>query len=254
MLHVLRVPCDGTVLHMTERHSCALVDVAVCAQPVCWQHALLACLTRYTLLQLYVVTTAYVLESEMEPSKGRLLLFQLAGAAGSPRELKFLGETVVAGSCYAAQPLPNAPGRIAATVNSRLVIFTVNAAAVPGGGAWKAFELECKKSLPTVALYLAIHGDTIVVGDMMQSVGVFKYVAERSSLEQVAMEYECAPQPQVCNSMLKKRLSYQSAAFLHAQIVWTRYCFMTQGCVRCWHQFACVVCVTQSACHLCDES
>jgi CPSF A subunit region len=143
-------------------------------------------------LQLFVVCTAYVLEHEPEPTKGRLMLLQLAGAPGAPKELKFLGETVLTGSCYQAQPLPNARGKIAATVNSRLVIFLVNANVQPGGGPWKAFELESKKSLSTIALFLSIHGDTLVVGDMMQSVAVFKYIPERQLLEQVAMEYECA--------------------------------------------------------------
>lgn len=146
-------------------------------------------------MQLFVVCTAYLLDTESEPTKGRIMLFRLADDPGGPKEFKFIGETTVAGAAYVACALPNAPGKVAVTVNSRLVIFTVNANVTPGGGPWRAFELECKKTCPMVALYLAVHGDTIVVGDLMQSVSVFRYNLEQQVLEQVAGEFECALPP-----------------------------------------------------------
>jgi hypothetical protein len=150
-----------------------------------------------TIVQLFVVCSSYLVEMELEPSKGRIMLFRLADDPGGPKEFKFIGETVVAGAAYAARPLPNAPGKVAVTVNSRLVIFTVNANVTPGGGPWRAFELECKKTCPMIALYLAVHGDTIVVGDLMQSVSVFRYNVEQQVLEHVAGECECALPPLV---------------------------------------------------------
>ena len=151
-------------------------------------------------MQLFVVCTAYVIDTEPEPEKGRIVLLQLASGNDGAKEIKFLGETMVRGAAYQARPLPNAPGKIAVTMNARVIIFSVNASISPGGGPWRAFEMECKKSLHTVSLFLAVHGDTLVVGDMMQSVSVLKYIPERSHLELVAAEYDCAPSscPGVC--------------------------------------------------------
>ena len=147
-------------------------------------------------MQLFVVGTAYVVDSEAEPTKGRLLLLQLAGDPGAAgRELKFLGETVLAGSCYQAKALPNMPGKIAATVNSRVAIFGVNAQVKPGSGPWRAFDLECKKACQTIALYLDVVGDTLLVGDMMMSVMLFRLSTDASGspmLEAAAQEYEGA--------------------------------------------------------------
>lgn len=142
----------------------------------------------------------YVLDEESEPSKGRLLLLQLAGAHSDVRELKFLGETVVNGAAYQVRAMPDHRGRVAATVGNQLVVFTMqpDPAAAVGTGPRRAFEVECKHKTLLFAVYLAVHESTLIVGDLMQSVGIFKYDAEKRSLCKVASEYEGALPRHLC--------------------------------------------------------
>lgn len=145
-------------------------------------------------VQLFVVGTMYVLDEESEPSRGRLLLLQLAGAHSDVRELKFLGETVVNNAAYQVRAMPDHRGRVAATVGNQLVVFTMqpDPAAASGSGPRRAFEVECKHKTLLFAVYLAVHESTLIVGDLMQSVGIFTYDAEKRSLCKVASEYEGA--------------------------------------------------------------
>jgi hypothetical protein len=131
----------------------------------------------------------YVLPEEDEPHKGRLLLLRLAGSSNT-RELKFLGETTVKRAVYQVCPVPNVRGRVASTVGNHVVVWFINADTKPGKE--RAFLEECKEKVESFGLYLAMHGNTLAVGDLMKSVRVFKYHPEKHLLEHVASEYECA--------------------------------------------------------------
>jgi hypothetical protein len=164
------------------------------------------------LVQLFVVGTMYVLEEENEPHKGRLLLLRLSGSSNT-RELKFLGETVVKRAVYQVCPIPNQRGRVAATVGHHVVVWNIHASGPSGNGTWRAFSEDCKEKVESFGLYLAIHGNTIAVGDLMKSVRVFKYFPEKHLLEHVASEYECAPSPSSSSNEENGALTHRCAPF-----------------------------------------
>jgi hypothetical protein len=83
------------------------------------------------------VGTAYVLEDEEEPSRGRVLVLSVTGADAS-RRVRLVSQREVKGGVYAVAPLVG--GKLVAAINSKVQVYrwghaATKAAAVKGAGA-----------------------------------------------------------------------------------------------------------------------
>eukprot|EP01114_Cavostelium_apophysatum_P022802 TRINITY_DN8377_c0_g1_i1.p1 TRINITY_DN8377_c0_g1~~TRINITY_DN8377_c0_g1_i1.p1 ORF type:complete len:965 (-),score=280.18 TRINITY_DN8377_c0_g1_i1:487-3381(-) len=105
----------------------------------------------------FVVGTAYVYPDEAEPSKGRILIFEV-----SDKQLKLVTENPVNGSVYCLNAFNK---KVLAGVNNKVELFTMNEDD-------KKLRLEATHHGHILALYLASRGDFIIVGDLMRSISL----------------------------------------------------------------------------------
>jgi DNA damage-binding protein 1 len=137
-----------------------------------------------------VVGTVYMLDDEEEPSRGRILVLTVRGA-GDARELSLQASLEVSGSVNALASLVAAPGaseRLVATVNSKVVVFEW-AAASEGSAAQLTPVASYLGAI--LSLYLDTAADVILVGDLMRSVTLLRFVVtpERgATLDEIAAE------------------------------------------------------------------
>ena len=142
----------------------------------------------------YVVGTAFTVPEEVEPSRGRLLVFQVAN-----HKLVLVSEKAVKGAVYALSALD---GKVLAGINSKVQLFkwVMGGGEGEGGGTSGSIggtqgtrgtarlpapaELagsligECSHHGHIVALYVAVKDNLIVVGDLMKSVSLLRYSSE----------------------------------------------------------------------------
>jgi DNA damage-binding protein 1 len=159
-----------------------------------------------------VVGTAYVLEDEEEPSSGRVVVLQVKSDI-TGRSFDVVAEREVRGGVFSLGLL--ASGMIVAGVNSRVQVYNfVDAGAMDASAssASKSLIPICGFGGATLALYLDTNGDFILVGDLMKSISLLRYVPpcppdcagrhfpfcfpcsykiSDSSLEEVAAEPSC---------------------------------------------------------------
>ncbi|KAK9843115.1 hypothetical protein WJX74_007214 [Apatococcus lobatus] len=127
--------------------------------------------------QYYILGTAYVLENELEPSKGRILVFEVRD-----RKLHMLAEKETRGAVY---NLAHFQGKLLAGINSRVQLFKWNQ---KDDGSWE-LTTETGHSGHVLALYLATRGDFIIVGDVMKSMQLLMYKPEDGKLEVRARDF-----------------------------------------------------------------
>lgn len=129
--------------------------------------------------EVLIVGTAFSIE-EYEPTKGRLLVFDL----DLDRRVRLLTQRDVKGSVYTIATLD---GKILAGIGSKVQLFKW----VPHEDALSAPELQPETSYKgcILALYIKTHGDFVVVGDLMRSVTLLHYRSVDGSLEEVARDY-----------------------------------------------------------------
>jgi len=125
----------------------------------------------------FVVGTAFVLPTEAEPSKGRILVFSVFD-----NKLYLAAEKPVAGSVYS---LNDFNGKLLAGINSKVQLFS-----------WKdtedgAHELSFESEHATfiIALHVATKGDYIIVGDLMKSITLLLYSPIDGVIKEVARDY-----------------------------------------------------------------
>lgn len=136
-------------------------------------------------IEFVIVGTAYVPSDEDEPTRGRILVFEIKTAdddgASSPK-LTLVAEKEVKGAVYCMSAFN---GKLLAGVNSRVHLFKWNEQ-IEGG-----FELvpECSHSGHIIALTLQARGNFIIVGDLMRSISLLHYNSIDGSLEEIARDY-----------------------------------------------------------------
>jgi hypothetical protein len=139
-------------------------------------------------VQFYIVGTGYVKPHESEPKVGRILVLELSpgkSAGSGSWDLKVVMEQSVNGGVYALVPITECPGKVAVTVNSQLCVFELD----PSDKA-QMLKFECKTKAQVVGLYAAVHGRTIIVGDLIKSVGMYHYSPEQKTLTLMAKELD----------------------------------------------------------------
>lgn len=124
----------------------------------------------------YAVGTAYALPEEMEPTKGRILVFHV-----DEGKLVVVVEKEAKGAVYNLNAFN---GKLLAGINSKLMLYR-----------WTQREddtrelvNECGHHGHIMALYVAVRGDFILVGDLMRSMSLVIYKPEEGALEERARD------------------------------------------------------------------
>ena len=126
----------------------------------------------------YAVGTAYSHPGEAEPSRGRLLIYRVTES----RTLDLVTERELSGAAYFVTPFR---GGVLAGVNSRVALYKW-AAADDGS---PVLDLVASHGGHVLALYVAVRGDYVAVGDLMRSISLLAWRPESSTLESVARDY-----------------------------------------------------------------
>lgn len=84
--------------------------------------------------------------------------------------------------------------KLLVTVNQRIVVLSLGAAAADGK---RELEILSSHKGKVVALYVAVQGDQIIVGDLMRSIALYQWFPAENRLELKAEEHESAP-PILC--------------------------------------------------------
>eukprot|EP01038_Epipyxis_sp_PR26KG_P006417 gene6417-8834_t len=132
-----------------------------------------------------IVGTVYVINDEIEPSKGRILVFEIT----KDRKISLICEKDTKDAVYS---LASVNGRLAAAIGSKVQIYKwVSKDDSSAGNFSSSPELqnECGHHGHITALYLKAHGDFLLVGDVMRSVTLLQYRAAESILEEVARDF-----------------------------------------------------------------
>ncbi|KAJ4458180.1 putative DNA damage-binding protein 1 [Paratrimastix pyriformis] len=128
--------------------------------------------------QRYLVAgTGFCLPTEQESSKGRILVFRCEG-----HRLELVAEKEVRGAVYALAELE---GKLLATVNNKVVVYDLTAAA-PG-----QLELTqlCAHTGHIMALYAQTRGNFILVGDLIRSMALLQFNNSTGTLTDLAHDY-----------------------------------------------------------------
>lgn len=149
----------------------------------------------------FVVGTAFAAPEEVEPSRGRVLVFKVVRDT-----LVLVAEKEVKGAVYNLNAFN---GKLLAGVNSKVQLFRWVArngegAASDGPSGAGATERdpnadgiagdheligECSHHGHIVALYVQVRGDLIVVGDLMKSVSLLRYEPNESAIVELARDF-----------------------------------------------------------------
>ncbi|KAJ3010234.1 DNA damage-binding protein 1a [Thoreauomyces humboldtii] len=126
----------------------------------------------------YCVGTAIVVPHELEPEKGRILVFEIT----VDRKLRLMYEHAASGCPYV---LNTVRGRLVAGINSKVHIFRWEKQ--EGSQTFALIETATHRG-NIIVLNLAVRGDFIVIGDLEKSVSVLTYDPETESLSLVARD------------------------------------------------------------------
>ena len=151
-----------------------------------------------------VVGTGYVVPTELEPTKGRLLIFEVesfllpsassaslssssATAIASSQQkvvgkLKLVHEHEVTGMVWCMSPFAN--GKLIAGVAYAVQLYALE----ENREGVLELKLECEHTNHVQALCLATKDDLIYVGDLMRGTSLLQYKPVDSRLEQLAMD------------------------------------------------------------------
>ncbi|KNC96412.1 uncharacterized protein SPPG_09532 [Spizellomyces punctatus DAOM BR117] len=126
----------------------------------------------------YCVGTAYVLPQEDEPSKGRILVFDVT----EERRLRLVHEQETRGCVYCMASLG---GKLLAGINSKAQLFKWE---VADDGITMSLVERATHHGHILVLTIAVRGDFVLIGDLMKSVSVLSYNAGDDSLELIARD------------------------------------------------------------------
>ena len=135
-----------------------------------------------------VVGTAFALPGEQEPTKGRILVYQLT----DQKKLSKVTELETTGAVYAMEAFVN--GKLIAGVDSRVQVYAWSVIEADGS---RELRRECGHHGHILALYIAARGECIVVGDLMKSISLLQYKpaggdggAGEASIEEIAKDFD----------------------------------------------------------------
>eukprot|EP00667_Euglena_gracilis_P000838 EG_transcript_838 len=126
-----------------------------------------------------VVGTAYVLPEESEPSRGRLLVFEVKDS-----RLLLVAEKDIKGACFC---LCAFNGKLLSGCNANVQLWKWQPGTDQDGN--KALEYECHFHGSIMTLTLHSRGDFVIFGDIMRSLSVLMYKADVSALEEIAFDF-----------------------------------------------------------------
>lgn len=134
----------------------------------------------------FVVGTGQVVAEELEPSRGRILIFDILES----KKCILIAERDTKAAVYS---LTDVSGRLAAGVANRVHIFKfVKKDEQINIGSYSIqaeLQPECSVAEHIMVLYLKSHGEYLVVGDVHRSISLLKYKPKESSLEEVARDF-----------------------------------------------------------------
>jgi len=125
----------------------------------------------------YVVGTAFVLPDESEPSKGRILVFQVLN-----KKLALCVEREVKGAVY---NLNDFNGFVLAGINSRVQLFEC----IDQDDSKLELRPHCSHVGHILALHVETRGGFIVVGDLMKSISLLIYKSPENVIEERARDF-----------------------------------------------------------------
>ncbi|KAF6263102.1 mono-functional DNA-alkylating methyl methanesulfonate N-term-domain-containing protein, partial [Scenedesmus sp. NREL 46B-D3] len=129
----------------------------------------------------YIVGTAVIRPNEVEPSKGHILLLSYTPGSSS---ITLVEQMEVHGAVYNVCEFQ---GKLLATVNNKVHLFKWAAAAA---GRHELVSDCSPIGVQVLCLFLAVRGDFVVVGDLMNSITLLVYKAAEGSLEVRARDQE----------------------------------------------------------------
>jgi DNA damage-binding protein 1 len=130
----------------------------------------------------YVVGTAFADPAEDEPSRGRLMAFEVsASASGNDKALRLLSQLEITGAAYCLAPLD---GHVAAGVNNKVYVYRLD---IGDDGNCSLVQV-CGHHGMVVAVCMASRGPYLLVGDLMKSVSLLMWKSEQKALELVARD------------------------------------------------------------------
>lgn len=129
-------------------------------------------------IEYIVVGTAFVLGSEDEPSKGRVLVYEIKS-----EKMVLACQIQVKGAVYCMTSFAN--GKLLAGVNSRVFLWKWGEASDGN----KELIQEATVHNNVIALTIQTRGDFILVGDLMKSMTVYVYKPVDGVLEEIARDY-----------------------------------------------------------------
>ena len=141
----------------------------------------------------FVVGTAFALEDEPEPSRGRILVLQVVGGQRQSEDggeiavakrLELVAQVETAGAVYS---LNSFNGLLLAGINSKIQLYDWCTSETSGGG--KELKSKCGLHGHILALHVTTQGDYIVVGDLMKSISLCVYKPLEGMIEEVARDF-----------------------------------------------------------------
>ena len=147
-----------------------------------------------------VVGTAYAVDGEQEPNKGRILVFEVTDkplAEGKPaaellaaeqhapspgRRLTLVAEKQTRGAVYSLNAFI---GKLLAGINSKVKLF----AFADKGPDESELVSKCGHNEHLLALMVESRGDFIVVADLMKSITLLVYRGVDDTIEEIARDY-----------------------------------------------------------------
>ncbi|KAF9588985.1 hypothetical protein IFM89_017664 [Coptis chinensis] len=125
----------------------------------------------------YCLGTAYVLQEESEPSKGRILVFAVEDG-----KLQLIAEKETKGAVYSLNAFN---GKLLAAINQKMQLYKWM---LRDDGS-RELQSECGHHGHIIALYVQTRGDFIVVGDLMKSINLLIYKHEEGAIEERARDH-----------------------------------------------------------------
>eukprot|EP00898_Chlorokybus_atmophyticus_P002114 jgi/Chlat1/2903/Chrsp2S04662 len=125
----------------------------------------------------FCVGTAYALPDEVEPTKGRILVFTVDDG-----KLQLAAEKETKGAVYNLNAFN---GKLLAGINSKVQLYKWT----QREDGTRELINECGLHGHVLALYVQTRGDFIVVGDIMKSISLYIYKPEEGAIEERARDF-----------------------------------------------------------------
>lgn len=128
----------------------------------------------------FVAGTAFILPTEEEPSKGRIIVFQVTDF----RKIMILQQLEVKGCVYSLAAFEKT--QVVAGINSKVELFQWDQKTDPQNPSLTSL---CAHFGYIVALTIAVTGSFVVVGDLMKSVSVLTYNSMENKFKESYRDY-----------------------------------------------------------------